>query len=374
MQWGCTMYDNRAVGPMHFKAFFVFALAVSLASAAPLSEYQGTLSEFQTPEPTPQLNASVGVQAGVSPTPTNTPAPTSTPGGGGGGGGGGTTPTPAATAASTATPVPAATATPVPAATPTPTPVPVVVFETPVPVVEEKAKGEIADVVKQELKIEDVKNVDVSKVAEVVVKEEMSAARVEQALQAVTETKAKEALTEIRNSIVSGSSSSSAIEKKVEVFEVKEKTTGETKKVSKITLEFKPGKDVKDVKIVEVIPKSVAASIIDVLFTGEKPEVLQADPVVQWKFNEVKAGESKDLSYVVKKEVTKVEMQTVASVAAEPTPTAIPKPAEEKPADMTSVYIIVLVIIIAIYSNPQLRWRIKKIFFGKSRGKYEYKP
>ena len=362
MQSGCTMYDDRMVVKTFF---FIFVLAVSLAFAAPLSEYGDTINTG------PPLNINGSENGTVSntptPTPTTAPAATTPPSGGGG-----------TNIGSTPAPTSAPAATPAATSIPTPTPVPVVVFATPVPVTEEKSKKEIADVVKEELKIEDVKNVDVSKVAEVTVKEEMSVARVEQALQTVTETKAKEVLTEIRNSIVSGSSSSSAVEKKVEVFEVKEKTTGEIKKVSKITLEFKPEKDVKDVKIVEVIPKSVAANIIDVLFQGEKPDVLQADPVVQWKFNEVKAGESKDLSYVVKKEVTKVEMQTVASVAAEPAPTATatPKPAEEKPLDMNAVYAIVLIIIIVIYSaSPQLRWRVKKLVRAKGGSrKYEYKP
>ncbi|MBI2547265.1 MAG: hypothetical protein HYW23_02355 [Candidatus Aenigmarchaeota archaeon] len=149
-------------------------------------------------------------------------------------------------------------------------------------------------------------------------------ADVDSALQTAT-ADAKTALTEIKSAVSSGSASSVSVSTKVEVFEVKETTTNKTTTISKVTLSFTPDKDLKNVDLVEVIPKYVAQDASFIKFIGEQPKILQSDPVVQWSFSEVKQGEMKDLSYQVNKKIDSLNTTTIAvgqTVAAATTPTA----------------------------------------------------
>lgn len=193
----------------------------------------------------------------------------------------------------------------------------------PVTVAEEKNKV-VAPIKPADLGVAEIKpeNVEVTKtgVAEIVTTSQAPILEkaVENVLPTATEEPAKQVLNEIKQAVSSGSSAPVSVSTTVEVFEVKEKTTGQVAYASKITLTLKPEKDLHDVKIVEVIPKSVAASILDVIFLGEKPKILQADPIVQWEFPEVKKDETKDLSYRVAKKIETVETNTVA-VASVPT-------------------------------------------------------
>ncbi|MEK6910055.1 MAG: hypothetical protein AABW61_03200, partial [Candidatus Aenigmatarchaeota archaeon] len=180
---------------------------------------------------------------------------------------------------------------------------------------------------------------------------------------------AKQVLNEIKQAVSSGSSSPVSIVTTVEVFEVKEKTTGKTAFASKITLEIKADKDLKDVNIVEVIPKSVAASILDVIFLGEQPKVLQADPIVQWEFPEVKKDETKDLSYQVPKKIEKIESQTVAVAEA-----VAPEVKPEIKVSLTAIYIIVG-IVAGISILYILYKKFSKVSLGKpAQFKFKYRP
>lgn len=261
-------------------------------------------------------------------------------------GGGGTT---SAAAGGGAAEAPTPTPTPTPEPTPTPTPAPSVtppveVVTVNVPVTEAKTKQEVVTAIKpsdlgvSEIKIE---NVQVTKVGVAETTTPTQAAvlekAVDEAIAVVTEEPAKQVLNEIKQSVSSGSSAPVSVSTMVEVFEVKEQTTGNTAFASKITLTLKPEKDLKDVSIVEVIPKSIAASISNVIFLGEQPKVLQADPVVQWEFNEVKKDETKDLSYQVAKKIDKLETETIAVSA------VAPAAAPEKPS-LTLIYIIGIVV------------------------------
>ncbi len=180
---------------------------------------------------------------------------------------------------------------------------------------------------------------------------------------------AKQVLTEIKQNIASGSSEGVIIDTKLEVFQVKSTETNKVAYVSKVSLTFKAGKDLKEVKVVQIIPKSVAASIADVIFQGEKPKILQADPIVEWNFDTVKKDETKDLSYIVKKKLDKLNTTTVAVSKAEAAPTVPEKKAEAAKVS-TEVYIavgiIVLVAIVAIalkkkgkLSLPQRKFRYR---------------
>ncbi len=256
---------------------------------------------------------------------TTTTTTTSTSGGGttvGGGGAGTTTITPAA---------------------PTPTP-PVQVPVTPVsvPVTDTSVIQEIITAITpQQLGVTEIDagKIEVVKtgVAEAAVTATPSI--IDAVLPVATE-QAKDVLQEIKNEISSGGATGVQVSATLEVFEVKSKETGKTTFVSKISLEFKAAKDEKNVKIVEVIPKSVAASIAEVIFIGEQPTVLQADPIVQWQFSEVKQGETKDLSYTINKKLDTLNTTTIAVAQA----AAVPA----KPLDMTIVYIIVAILVVVL--------------------------
>lgn len=218
-----------------------------------------------------------------------------------------------------------------------------------VPVTDKSVISEVIQGVKAAdlgVQIVNVENIEVKKVAQgegtTTVAATESAKVVETALSIATDESAKQALNEIKQSVSSGSSAPVSVKTSVEVFEVKEKTTGKITYSSKITLTLEPDKDLKGVTIVEVISKSVAANIADVIFLGEKPTVLQADPIVQWEFQEVKQGETKDLSYQVAKKIDTLTSNTVAvSQAAVSAP-----PAEIKgPNTMVIIGIIALVAI-----------------------------
>ncbi len=263
---------------------------------------------------------------------------------GGGGPSGGTS----GTTTTTTTTTPAPTPTPTPEA-----PKPTAITSVSVPVTETKAVEEIASAIKPaDLGVTEIKaeNVQVTKtgIAEVVTTTQATILQqtVESVLPTVTDESAKQVLNEIKQAISSGSSAPVSVSSTVEVFEVKEKTTNKTAFASKISLTFKANKDLQDVNIVEVIPKTVAASIADVLFLGNQPKVLQADPIVQWIFPEVKEGETKYLSYQVAKKIETLETKTIATAEVVKVPTPLP-PEEEKPSIVPYV-IIGLVVLVAV--------------------------
>lgn len=281
--------------------------------------------------------------------------------------------TPSSAIPVTTTPTPTPTPTPSPAPTPAPVTPPVQVVTVNIPVTETKAIQDVIIAIKpKDLGVETI-NIENIKVTKIGVAETSTSTQapilekvVDEAIKAATEEPAKQVLNEIKQAVSSGSSSHVSVSTTVEVFQVKEETTDKTAFASKITLTIKSDKDLKDVNIVEVIPKSVAASISEVIFLGEQPKVLQADPVVQWEFAEVKKTETKDLSYQVSKKIEKLESQTVA-VAEAPAPEVKP----ESKLSLNTIYIIVgaiagVIILYILYKKfskiqpKQLRYNYKK--------------
>lgn len=174
---------------------------------------------------------------------------------------------------------------------------------------------------------------------------------VESALTAATDENAKQALAEIKETVSSSSSNAIQITTKLEVFNITSKQTNKTSVVSKITLTIKAGRDMKDVKVVEIIPKDVASSVASVVFKVQ-PAILQSDPIVQWTFDSLQNGETKDLSYTVNKKLSSISSTSFAaakiSEAAQP-PAQPVQPTQQpaEPADMTIVYALIAIIIIA---------------------------
>ena len=140
---------------------------------------------------------------------------------------------------------------------------------------------------------------------------------VENALKHATETEAISVLQNIQNKLEAKEISQISVTKTLNVYKITNKDTGENAYRSEITLTFTPSKDMKNVEIIEVVPKTTAQSSDELHFPGIKPIILQKDPVLQWLFDTVKKGETKDLSYVVKKKLTSVESITTAVAAEE---------------------------------------------------------
>lgn len=240
--------------------------------------------------------------------------------------------------------------TPTTPAEPTPGPTPVTVVNVTTvsePVTETAAIQEvITSVSPTALNVTEIKveNVEVTKigVAELTTTTQapILANTIDTVLPTATESTAQQVLTEIKQSVSTGAASPIAVNVNVEVFEIKEKTTNKTAFVSKFTLAVEAKSDAKNVKIVEVIPKSLASNVVQVVFKGEQPEVLQADPIVQWIFPTMKEGELRYLSYELPKKVETVETKTIAVAEAVEAPAPAPTPAPE----ISSLYIIGLIV------------------------------
>ncbi len=135
-------------------------------------------------------------------------------------------------------------------------------------------------------------------------------------------------LEQIENAFNEGKSVSVAVS--MSVYKVTSKETEQSMYVSKITLTLTAETDMEDVVIVEVIPKSVASNISELVFLGEQPAVLQSDPVVQWSFASVSRDETKEMSYMVKSKLTGIETTTLAMAGDITEPMMICTPGEKR--------------------------------------------
>lgn len=179
-----------------------------------------------------------------------------------------------------------------------------------------------------------------------------TAATIQDILAVATDESAKQAISDMKSGISSSSSQAVSVSAKLEVFNITSKETNKTSIVSKITLTITADKDMKNLNLIEVIPKDVAKNLSEVAFKVQ-PKILQSDPIVQWTFDAIGKGETKDLSYTVNKKLSSITSTSLAaakvSEAAQP-PAQPGQPAQQpaKPADMTIVYLVVAIILIAI--------------------------
>jgi len=151
---------------------------------------------------------------------------------------------------------------------------------------------------------------EVEKIAEDSDTAEISSASVEEALESATTDAAKEILEAIADAIPA--EGTVTIDRSFKTYQVSN-TEDTTDKVyrTKIFLTITAGNDLREVIIVEVIPKSVAAEVSEIIF-GTSPKVLQEDPIVQWTITDLAKGKTMDLSYVVKSKVLSLDSQTLA--------------------------------------------------------------
>jgi hypothetical protein len=135
----------------------------------------------------------------------------------------------------------------------------------------------------------------------------------------VTTAAAKEAVSKARDAIASGGSGKVvSVKKTIEVIKAENLDTGETLTVSiiKLSISASSSETLENVEIIEVIPKAAASNVDLVTFLGVQPEVLQADPVVRWSFDEIRSNQNKDLSYTINKDISNIGTTTVAVASA----------------------------------------------------------
>jgi len=135
-----------------------------------------------------------------------------------------------------------------------------------------------------------------------------------EALKHATDPKAISALQNIQNKLKSGELLQLSVTKTLNVYKITNKDNGQSVFRSKITLTFTAPNDIKNVKIVEVVPHAVVDSIEGIDFPGEKPEVLQNDPIFQWTFDLIRKDVTNSLDYIIKKKVDNLDsIKTVAA-------------------------------------------------------------
>ncbi|HIG98506.1 TPA: hypothetical protein HA231_03735 [Candidatus Woesearchaeota archaeon] len=146
---------------------------------------------------------------------------------------------------------------------------------------------------------------------------------------------AKQELSSIQQAVSSGGaasvqSSGGSVSKTIEVVKATNKVSKAEVVVSvvKLSVSAPSSKDLKNVEVVEVIPKLAASNVNQVTFKGEQPAVLEADPVVKWFFPQISKGQTKDLSYTINKDIRNVGTSTVAVQGrADATPPVVAPPA-----------------------------------------------
>ena len=220
----------------------------------------------------------------------------------------------------------------------------------------------------------EIKTVAAPVITEVPVAPETVTKTLEQLETIVKTEEAKQALSAIQEAVSSGGASTVSVKKTIEVVKATNKVTNEEVVVSVVKLAVPaPGnQDLKNVEVVEVIPKAAASNVNQVTFKGDQPQVLEADPVVKWFFSQVTKGTTKDLSYTVNKDIRNIGTTTVgvqgrAEAAPSVQPPAVPEKKEEeakaiippakKPTPVGTAALVVIVVLLVVAG-----W-----FFVKSR-------
>lgn len=158
---------------------------------------------------------------------------------------------------------------------------------------------------------------------------------IDKALENAVDDEAKDALNEMKTKLESTEVKEISLTTTLEVYKVRSPITNREVYRTKVTLSFTATyESMDDVNIIEIIPKATASSTDDIVFTGEQPVILQRDPVVQWLFDKIGKGETKDLSYIVKKKVNSIDSVSLGSagkVVGEEIPEEAPSETKELP-------------------------------------------
>ena len=96
-------------------------------------------------------------------------------------------------------------------------------------------------------------------------------------------------------------------------YTVINKDTGETVNRSAISVAFSAEYNMSNTSIIQIIPKNIALSASELKFIGKQPTILQDDPIVEWTVDNMRKGDSKEFTYIVKRKVTKLETIVIGS-------------------------------------------------------------
>ena len=101
------------------------------------------------------------------------------------------------------------------------------------------------------------------------------------------------------------------INKELIVYEIEDKETGEKLSKSEFIISFNITENIKEISIMEIIPKSIAGNALELYFVDNLPTILQDDPVVLWELKNLAANETHSISYFVDDEITRLSTQTI---------------------------------------------------------------
>ncbi len=110
----------------------------------------------------------------------------------------------------------------------------------------------------------------------------------------------------INSLITSNSTNNVQVTTHLQSYEITD-ASGVTKIVSRITITVTALDDIGQVTYIEEIPKSIAADVAELVFNIQPTQILNADPIVLFTFNNLVRGETKEISYVVNKNVSTLQ-------------------------------------------------------------------
>jgi hypothetical protein len=202
------------------------------------------------------------------------------------------------------------------------------------------------------------------------VTETVTSADIEAALAAATSEDAKAKLNAVKALLDAGDVDEIAVTKTLDVYKVSAKDTGKEVYVSRVTISYAADSAKKNVNIIEVIPKTVVVSADELEFVGLVPTILQQDPIVQWELAGVDKGETVELKYLVKKQLSGIDSTTVAVAKAAPvvvtTVPVVPPPPIIIP---DYLWLLIAIIILIIAGVVLYHYRSKLGFLGNSKKK-----
>ncbi|MBT4935706.1 PKD domain-containing protein, partial [Candidatus Woesearchaeota archaeon] len=155
------------------------------------------------------------------------------------------------------------------------------------------------------------------------------------AIDAVKDKESKKIVEEIQRTVEKKLVNKLDVSKSLVTYRVEDPVTKNAIFRSKTYLTFTASEDLSNVNIIEVIPKEVAMYASTITFPNEKPVILEEDPVVHWHFDSIASGETKELSYIVKKKVTEITSTTIGTTQTKKLES------ESKPLDLTFIKDIV---------------------------------
>lgn len=196
------------------------------------------------------------------------------------------------------------------------------------------------------------------------------------ASEAVSDPAAVEALEELIADLEKEGMEQIEITKTLDVFKVTMKGSTSFSYRSRIMLEFVPETSLKNVRIIVVIPKTVANHISEITFIDLQPtRILQADPVAEFIIPSVIKGQKVSITYIVNKRLTSVD-STILGVGSveedapevEPTSTTLPPEEEELPPTpeeleekkTSAMGIIIMLLVLVVALGGYILWSRKK--------------